>query len=243
MTHSELMESLRGALIVSCQADPGSPFRDPVFIVAFAKAAKIGGAKAVRIQSLEDVLAVRAAIDLPIIGLIKRDLKDFEVYITPTPEEARDLVLAGSQIVAFDATRRSRPHSVLELTRAVHGAGALAMADCATIEDAQEAIAAGVDFVGTTMSGYTPDSPKIPGPDFDFIRAAVQLGTPVIAEGRISSPAEAKKALKLGAFAVVVGSAITRPDVATRWYAEAISEAKTWLHQDFGMEKSGALES
>ena len=161
-----LKESLRGALIVSCQADPGSPFRDPVFIVAFAKAAKIGGAKAVRIQSLEDVLAVRAAIDVPIIGLIKRDLADFDVYITPTPKEARDLVLAGSQIVAFDATRRSRPHSVLELTRAVHAAGALAMADCATMGDAREAIAAGVDFVGTTMSGYTPDSPRIPGPDF-----------------------------------------------------------------------------
>ena len=217
-----LKESLRGTLIVSCQADPGSPFRDPVFIVAFAKAAKIGGARAVRIQSLEDVLAVRAAIDLPIIGLIKRDLADFEVYITPTPEEARDLVLAGSQIVAFDATRRSRPHSVLELTRAVQAAGALAMADCATMDDAREAIAAGVNFVGTTMSGYTPDSPKIPGPDFEFIRAASSLGIPVIAEGRISSPDEAKKALELGAFAVVVGSAITRPDVATRWYAEAL---------------------
>lgn len=225
-----LLDSLRGALIVSCQADPGSPFRDSRMIAAFAKAAEIGGARAVRIQSLEDVRAVKDAVQLPIIGLTKRVMDGFDVYITPTPNEARALVAAGSSIVAFDATRRARPHSVLELTRAVHDAGALAMADCATLEDAREAIAAGVDFVSTTMSGYTPDSPKpmpdpltgVVGVDWDLIESAVKLGVPVIAEGRISSPADAKRALEIGAHAVVVGTVITRPDVVVGWYARAV---------------------
>lgn len=231
---SELLESLRGALIVSCQADPGSPFRDSRMIAAFARAAEIGGARAVRIQSLEDVRAVREVVELPIIGLTKRVMEGFDVYITPTPEEARALVAAGSSIVAFDATRRERPHGVLELTRTVHEAGALAMADCATLQDAREAIAAGVDFVGTTMSGYTPDSPRpqpdpltgAAGADWDLIEAAVELGTPVIAEGRISSPADAKRALELGAHAVVVGTVITRPDVVVGWYANAVRSAR-----------------
>ena len=225
-----LVESLRGALIISCQADPGSPFRDSRMIAAFAKAAQVGGASAVRIQSLEDVRAVREAVSLPIIGLTKRVMDGFDVYITPTPDEARALVAAGSSIVAFDATRRERSHSVLELTQVVHNAGAMAMADCATLADAKEAIAAGVDFVGTTMSGYTPDSPRpapdpltgVVGADWDLIAAAVKLGTPVIAEGRISSPADARRALELGAHAVVVGTVITRPDVVVGWYANAV---------------------
>ncbi len=229
-----LLESLRGGLIVSCQADPGSPFRDSRMIAAFAKAAEVGGAQAVRIQSLEDVRAVREAVKLPIIGLTKRVMDGFDVYITPTPEEARNLVAAGSSIVAFDATRRTRPHTVLELTGAVHEAGALAMADCATLLDAQEAIAAGVDFVGTTMSGYTPDSPKpapdpltgVVGVDWNLIEAAVKLGVPVIAEGRISSPADAKRALEMGAHAVVVGTVITRPDVVVGWYAQAVRSVR-----------------
>ena len=227
---SELLDSLRGALIISCQADPGSPFRDSRVIAAFAKAAEIGGAKAVRIQSVEDVLAVREAVQLPIIGLTKRVMDGFDVYITPTPDEVRALVAAGSSIVAFDATRRERPYTVLELTRAAHAAGALSMADCATLQDAREAIEAGVDFVGTTMSGYTPDSPRpapdaltgVIGADWEFIEAAVGLGQPVIAEGRISSPADAKRALELGAHAVVVGTVITRPDVVVSWYANAV---------------------
>ncbi len=230
---SELLDSLRGALIVSCQADPGSPFRDSRVIAAFARAAEIGGARAVRIQSVDDVRAVREAVRLPIIGLTKRVMDGFDVYITPTPDEVRALVAAGSSIVAFDATRRERPHSVLELTEAVHAAGALAMADCATLQDAREAIAVGADFVGTTMSGYTPDSPRpapdaltgVMGADWDFIEAAVGLGKPVIAEGRISSPTDAKRALELGAHAVVVGTVITRPDVVVGWYANAVRSA------------------
>ncbi len=229
-----LLESLRGGLIISCQADPGSPFRDSSIIAAFAKAAEVGGAQAVRIQSLADVRAVREAVKLPIIGLTKRVMDGFDVYITPTPNEARALVAAGSSIVAFDATRHGRPHTVYELTKAIHDAGALAMADCATLLDAQEAVAAGVDFVGTTMSGYTPDSPRpapdpltgVVGVDWALIEAAVKLGLPVIAEGRISSPADAKRALELGAHAVVVGTVITRPDVVVGWYAKAVRSVR-----------------
>jgi N-acylglucosamine-6-phosphate 2-epimerase len=191
----QLIERLRGRLILSSQADPGSPFRHPSHIVAFARAAEIGGAAAVRIQSLEDVRAVRAAVGLPIIGLIKRATPGYDAYITPTPEDVRALVTAGAEIVAFDATSLSKPYPVPELVQATHEAGALAMADCATLADDQAAIAAGADLVGTTMSGYTPDSPRLPGPDFAFIRAASRLSAPVIAEGRISSPGEAREAL------------------------------------------------
>jgi N-acylglucosamine-6-phosphate 2-epimerase len=216
--------ALKDGLIVSCQADAGSPFRDSRIIAAFARGAEAGGARAVRVAGLEDLEAVRDAVTLPVIGLTKRQVPGYDVYITPTPAEVTALARGGAFAIAFDATLRARPHPVAELVAAAHENGVLAMADCATLADAEAAVAAGADIVGTTLSGYTPDSPQLAGPDFDFIAAASRLGVPLIAEGRISSPAEAKLALDCGAFAVVVGTAITRPDVVTGWYSRALAE-------------------
>lgn len=219
------LESWRSGLIVSCQADPGSPFREPGLIAAFARAAELGGARAVRVQGLEDLRAVRAAVRLPVVGLVKRPVEGSPVYITPAPDDVRALAAAGASVVAFDATRRARPHAVAELVAAAREAGALAMADCATLADAEAAVEAGADILSTTLSGYTDDSPRLAGPDLELVRLASRLPVPVVAEGRISSPAEAAEALRRGAFAVVVGTAITRPDVTTGWYARALAEA------------------
>jgi N-acylglucosamine-6-phosphate 2-epimerase len=215
-----------GSLIVSCQADPGSPFNDPLFIRAFAKAARFGGATALRLQGVENIEAVRAEQELPIIGLIKRHREELgDIYITPEILDVTNVINAGADIVAFDATLRRRPVPVSELVDAVHQRGKLALADISTAVEAVTALEAGADYVSTTLSGYTAYSPRLEGPDLDLISDLAERGIKAVAEGRIRTPAEAKEALERGAFAVVVGSAITRPDVVTRWFAEALTHA------------------
>lgn len=220
-----VLERLRGSLIVSCQANPDSPLRDPYIITRLALAAIKGGADALRIQSFEDVAAVRAVTDLPIIGLTKTDRDDTEVYITPTRAEAVRLAELGSDIVALDATRRPRPEPLGDMFAAVHAAGALVMADISTLDEAQTAYDLGADIVGTTLSGYTPHSRQQSGPDWQLMEELASAGLPFIAEGRLNSPTDARAALERGAFAVVVGSAITRPDVITSWFSEAVRDA------------------
>ena len=215
-----------GALIASCQPVPGGPTDSVGFVVAFALATRDGGARGLRIEGVANVAAVAAACDLPVIGLVKRDLDGHPVRITPFPDDARALAEAGAGIVAFDATARSRPASVAELAAAVHGAGALAMADCATLEEARAALAAGADVVATTMSGYAGPGAPPEEPDLTFLRAAcAELGAPVFAEGRFNTPALAAEAMRAGAHAVVVGSAITRPEVVASWFAAAVAAA------------------
>lgn len=222
MPDRTVLDRLAGRLVVSCQANPGSPLRDPQTIARLALAAVQGGAAGLRIQGFEDVRAVRAVTDLPIIGLTKTDRDDTDVYITPTVDEAVRLAQLGAEIVALDATLRPRPCPVRELVSAIHGEGALVMADISTLPEAAAAMAAGADMVSTTLSGYTPDSPDQPGPDWALMKALNAADVPFAAEGRIQRPEEAVQALALGAAFVVVGSAITRPDVITRWYAEAL---------------------
>lgn len=217
-----VLEAFRGKLIVSCQANPDSPLRDSYIISRMSLAAVKGGAAALRIQGFEDVQAVRAVTDLPIIGLTKTDRDDTDVYITPTSAEAVKLAALGCQVVALDATLRPRPEPLPELFRAVHGVGALVMADISTLAEAQNAYALGADIVGTTLAGYTPQSRPLDTPDWALMDELREAGLPFIAEGRLNSPAEAAQALKHGAFAVVVGSAITRPDVVTGWFADAL---------------------
>lgn len=220
-----VLEVLRGKLIVSCQANADSPLRDSYIISRMSLAAVKGGAAALRIQGFEDVQAVRAVTDLPIIGLTKTDRDDTDVYITPTSAEAVKLAALGCQVVALDATLRPRPEPLPEMFRAVHGVGALVMADISTLAEAQNAYALGADIVGTTLAGYTPQSRPLDTPDWALMDELREAGLPFIAEGRLNSPAEAAQALKHGAFAVVVGSAITRPDVVTGWFADALREA------------------
>jgi N-acetylmannosamine-6-phosphate 2-epimerase/N-acetylmannosamine kinase len=218
------IDALRGGLVVSCQPVPGGPMDDAHSVVAFALAALDGGAIGLRIESLDYVRAVRAHAAAPIIGIVKEDRTDTPVRITPTLEQAAALCEAGADIVAFDATRRPRPVSVPDLVAAIRSRGKLAMADCSDLEDAREALAAGADLVGTTMSGYT-GGPVPHGPDFELIAAMRRLTPHVIAEGRLHTPAQAAEAIRCGALCVVVGSALTRTEHATAWFRTAVEAA------------------
>lgn len=234
-----MIERLRHGLIVSCQPVPGGPFDDPASVVRFALAARDAGAVGLRIEGAANVLAVRSCCDLPVIGLIKRDLDDSPVRITPRVEDVAALAEAGAAIIAFDATDRVRPVPVVDLLAAVRAQGCLAMADIATLDEARAA--QGFDLVGTTMSGYTA-GPTPETPDLALVRHAAALGRPVIAEGRYNQPGLAAAALRAGAFAVVVGSAITRPEHVTTWFRAAMAQVETGpvLALDIGGSKIAA---
>ena len=211
-----------GALVVSCQADAGSPFDAPAFIRAFAEAAVRGGAAGLRLEGIPNIAAVRAEQRVPIIGLVKRR-GEGEVYITPELDDVAAVHHAGADVIAFDATLRERPTSVKALVEEIHSFSKVALADVSTVEEAEAALGAGADMVSTTLSGYTPYTPKLDGPDLTLISKLAARGIRPLAEGRIRTPAEAKEALERGAYAVVVGSAITRPEVITGWFREALS--------------------
>ena len=213
-----------GALVVSCQADPGSPFGKPEFIAAFAEAAVRGGAHGLRLEGAANIRAVRAEQTVPIIGLTKRRNGEFgDIYITPHFEDVEAVAAAGADLIAFDATTRKRPVTVKEVVDAVHGCSKLALADVSTVQEAVWALEAGADYVSTTLSGYTNYSPQQDGPDLKIISDLAALGIRPIAEGRIRNPEEAREALDRGAHAVVVGSAITRPEVVTGWFRDALN--------------------
>ncbi|MDG4800192.1 N-acetylmannosamine-6-phosphate 2-epimerase [Micromonospora sp. WMMD980] len=220
-----VLDTIRGRLVVSCQADPGEPLDDPAHMVALARSALRGGAAAIRAQGLRDLRSLRAALpDTPLIGLVKAGSGG--VYITPTLAHADGVASTGVQIVALDGTRRPRPDG-LTLAETVTGLRrrhpqVLVMADVADAADGYAAVAAGVDLVGTTLSGYTGGA--VPhDPDLELIAAlAGALPVPVVAEGRINTPDEAAAALRHGAHAVVVGTAITRPAVVTARFAAAL---------------------
>lgn len=221
---NELLERLRGRLVVSCQADAGSPMRQPAIIAAMGLAAELGGAGAIRVQGYVDVAAVRAVTTLPLIGLTKTDRADTDVYITPTAQEAVRLAELGCEIVAVDATLRPRPEPFEQIARQVQAAGGLVMADVSTLEEGRQAMRGGADILSTTLSGYTPYSPQLAEPDWPLMQALAAERLPFMAEGRISTPAQARRALDLGALAVVVGSAITRPDVITRAFVAGMND-------------------
>lgn len=220
-----LLDRLRGQLVVSCQAAAGTPLEPVEHIVALARSAVLGGAKAVRIEGVANVRAVCGAVDVPIIGITKAQHPGFEAFITTTTAEVDHLVEAGADIVAFDATDRARPVPVQAIVDAILAHDRLAMADISTLAEARHAIAAGAHVAGTTLAGYTSYSPKIAGPDFPLMTALAAAGLPFAAEGRIWEPAEAARAIAAGAVFVVVGSAITRPDDITRRYADAVAAA------------------
>ncbi|MFF9347654.1 N-acetylmannosamine-6-phosphate 2-epimerase [Streptomyces sp. NPDC014734] len=220
----ELADSLRGRLIVSCQAPPGDPMRETGTLVRLARSAVAGGGAAIRANEPEVVAAIVAAVDLPVIGLWKDG--DEGVYITPTVRHALAIVEAGAVVVAADATDRPRPDgsSFAELVAAVHEAGALVMADVATLAEGVTAAALGADLVSTTLSGYVPGTPKRTGPDLDLVSAlAAAIDVPVVAEGRINTPEEAAEALARGAHSIVVGTAITAPTALTARFVAGIT--------------------
>jgi N-acylglucosamine-6-phosphate 2-epimerase len=211
---------LQGGLVVSCQARDDNPLHGPLFMAAMAKAAMQGGAAGIRADGVSDVAAIREAIpeEAPVIGIFKVKQQDGSVFITPSAESARNVLQAGARLVALDGTPRPRPggEQLSDVIAAIHQAGGGALADIGTFDDALHAVGCGADAVGTTLSGYTPDSPKLPGPDFPLLeRLARELPVPVFAEGRIWTPEEARHALDLGAAFVVVGTSITNPMAIT----------------------------
>lgn len=198
-------------------------------IVAMAAAAVAAGAGGLRIEGADNVRAVSAAIaQVPVIGIVKRDLADSAVRITPYLEDVRALIDAGAAVIAFDGTDRRRPVAVAELLAATHCAGRLAMADCSTLEDGRACMALGCDLIGTTLSGYTEATAGLPGdrPDLFLIEQLSAAGARVVAEGRIRSAAEAAAALGAGAYCVTVGSAITRIEHITEWFISAMRQAQ-----------------
>jgi N-acylglucosamine-6-phosphate 2-epimerase len=221
-------QSLQGKLIVSCQALVNEPLFGSAIMAKMALAAKIGGAAAIRANSPEDIRAIRAMVDLPIFGLFKDNIPGYEVYITPTLKHAREIYAAGADVVCIDATSRLRPEK-LPLDKFIREIKDFTqcpvMADISTYEEGLLAEAAGADIISTTMSGYTAYSMKQEGPDFELIKKlAKELRHPLLAEGRITTPEMAKEALNLGAYAVIVGGAITRPAEITARFVKRINQ-------------------
>ena len=225
MNKKEIIEKLKGKLIVSCQALPGEPLyiENDTMMPLMAVAAKRAGAAGIRTNGERDVKEIKKTVDLPVIGLIKKEYEGFSQYITVTMKEIDTLVKVGADIIALDCTMRERGDG-----KTVNGfikeikekyPDIILMADISTFEEGVNAEKAGVDMVGTTLSGYTPYSEKTDGPDFKLVeKLSKKLDIPVIAEGKIHEPQQAKKMLELGAHAVVVGGAITRPlEIAQRF--------------------------
>jgi len=226
---NEKVESLKGKLIVSCQALPHEPLHSSFIMGRMALAAKEGGAYGIRANTKEDIAEIQARVDLPVIGIVKRDYEDSKVYITPTMKEINEPMEVKPDIIALDATPSLRPggRPLDEFYREIRKSypEQLLMADCSTVEEALHADQLGFDFIGTTLVGYTDQSRdlKIESNDFEIIRQIVaKVKHRVIAEGNINTPEKAKRVIELGAFSVVVGSIITRPQLITKSFAEAL---------------------
>ncbi|MBQ7957261.1 MAG: N-acetylmannosamine-6-phosphate 2-epimerase [Clostridia bacterium] len=229
MTNKEILEQIKGGLIVSCQALPTEPLYDSYIMSKMAWAAFLGGAVGIRANTVVDIKAIKEKVDLPVIGIIKKDYDDSDVYITPTMEEVDALVEAGCEIIAVDATNRLRPNGVTfeEFFKEVRAKypNQLFMADTSCFEEGKLAAELGIDLVGTTMAGYTPYTKGRKLPDVELIERYVEeLDVPVIAEGGIWVPQDLKDVYKAGAFSAVCGTAITRPMDITKRFVKALGE-------------------
>ena len=233
MGTQDRIKALKGQLIVSCQALPQEPLHSSFIMGRMARAAKEGGAAGIRANTKEDIKEIQEVTGLPIIGIVKRDYPDSAVYITPTMKEIEELMEVKPEIVAIDATGALRPRNVtladfFHQIKEKYPEQKL-MADCSTIEEALFADELGFDFIGTTMVGYTPQSKglKIEENDFEILRTILKkVKHPVIAEGNVNSPEKAKRVIELGSYGVVVGSSITRPQLITKGYAEAVNSVE-----------------
>ncbi|MBE5787477.1 MAG: N-acetylmannosamine-6-phosphate 2-epimerase [Clostridiales bacterium] len=228
MTKQELFDLIKGTIIVSCQATPGEPLydKDRSLMPYMARAAKLAGAKMIRTSSARDIAGIKEETGLPVIGLIKREYPGYTGRITMTMREVDECMAVFSDIVSIDCTDCQRGDGLTapEFLRQVKQKypNIIIMADCATLEEAVAAYEAGADLVGSTMNGYTPQTKECKGdPNYELVRQMVEaLPCPVIAEGRVHTPEQAKKMLEIGAWAVVVGGAITRPlEIANRFMA------------------------
>lgn len=227
--NSSFFEQVRGRLIVSCQALPEEPLHSSFIMGRMAHAAFLGGAAGIRANTTEDIREIRRTVDLPIIGIIKRVYEEQpELYITPTMREVAELVDSGVEVIAMDATGRTRPGGgtitdFFPLIRKKYP-DQLFMADCSSIEEGMKAAELGFDLIGTTLASYTPYTAGCALPPYDMIEYLVKhSGKDVVAEGNIWSPAELRRAMDIGILTAVVGSAITRPMEITKRFVRALA--------------------
>ncbi|WP_198022503.1 N-acetylmannosamine-6-phosphate 2-epimerase [Carnobacterium pleistocenium] len=228
-----MLDKVKSELIVSCQALDNEPLHSSYIMGKMAVAAEEGGAKGIRSNSKEDIIEIKKNTDLPVIGIVKRDYDDSEIFITATMKEIDELAESKCEMIALDATDRVRPNgetleSFVKSIRTKYPA-ILLMADTATIDEAIEAERLGFDCVSTTLMGYTKESKgeNIADNDFERLKTILaSIAVPVIAEGHIDTPEKAKRCMELGVHSIVVGSAITRPQLITAGFVGKMKEVK-----------------
>lgn len=220
----DIFQLLKGGLIASCQPVDNGPMDKPEIVSAMAQACINGGAVSLRIEGINNLKATRPMVNAPIVGIVKRDLADSPVRITPFLRDIDQLVAAGADIIAFDGTDRIRPVDIKTIVKHIQSLGHLSMADCSNLQEGLYCQELGVDFIGSTMSGYTTaNTPK--EPDFQLVRDLSSYGCKTIAEGRFNTPELAKAAIECGAYAVTVGSAFTRLEHIVSWFVDSIHSA------------------
>lgn len=224
LSHQEVFAKIQNGLIASCQPVDDGPMDKPEIVAAMAQASVIGGAAGLRIEGVDNLKATRPTVNVPIIGIVKRDLPDSPVRITPFLQDIEDLAHAGADIIAVDGTNRPRPVDIESAVKKIHEMGCLAMADCSNLEEGLYCQKLGFDIVGSTMSGYTggavPDEP-----DYQLVKDLKAAGCKVMAEGRYNTPELAKTAIEIGADFVTVGSALTRLEHIVSWFSSAVNSA------------------
>ncbi|MGQ0286913.1 N-acetylmannosamine-6-phosphate 2-epimerase [Pasteurellaceae bacterium 22721_9_1] len=220
-----VLNQIQYGLIASCQPVDDGPMDKPEIVAAMAQASVVGGAAGLRIEGIENLKATRPTVSLPIIGIVKRDLPDSPIRITPFLQDIEDLAAAGANIIAVDGTDRVRPVDRESAVKKIHELGCLAMADCSNLEEGLYCQQLGYDIIGSTMSGYTGG--EVPEePDYQLVKDLKAAGCFVMAEGRYNSPELAKVAIEIGADSVTVGSALTRLEHIVSWFADSVKSAQ-----------------
>ena len=224
LSHQAVFAQIQHGLIASCQPVDDGPMDKPEIVAAMAQASVMGGAAGLRIEGVDNLKAVRPAVNVPIIGIVKRDLPDSPVRITPFLQDIEDLAHAEVDIIAVDGTNRPRPVDIESAVKKIHEMGCLAMADCSNLEEGLYCQKLGFDIVGSTMSGYTGGA--VPEePDYQLVKDLKAAGCKVMAEGRYNTPELAKIAIEIGADFVTVGSALTRLEHIVSWFSSAVKSA------------------
>ena len=225
LSHQDVLSQIQYGLIASCQPVDDGPMDKPEIVSAMAQASVAGGASGLRIEGVDNLKATRPFVNIPIIGIVKRDLPDSPIRITPFLQDIEDLANAGADIIAVDGTSRPRPVDIESAVKKIHEMGCLAMADCSNLEEGLYCQKLGFDIVGSTMSGYT-GGPVPEEPDYQLVKDLKAAGCFVMAEGRYNTPKLAKVAIEIGADCVTVGSALTRLEHIVSWFANSVKSAR-----------------
>ncbi|MEN3037719.1 MAG: N-acetylmannosamine-6-phosphate 2-epimerase [Candidatus Kryptonium sp.] len=225
----EILKRIKNGIIVSCQPDEFGLFSDVKFIVEFAVSAELGGAVAVRIEGVESIRAVKSKVKIPVIGIIKDKYPGGDVLITPDLVSVQKIIEAGADVVAIDVTARDERFDIFKRVRENYK-NVILMADVSTYEEGIKSAELGADMIATTLAGYTPytrHSYKKYEPDFELVhKLSSSLDVPIVAEGRIWTVEQVKKMFDLGAFAVVIGSVVTRPRLIVQRFVEKIGSTE-----------------